>query len=122
MAAKLTEAIRTLGLDLDELHPWVFGLPIVYAVSEITKPGTRGPAPNFFDPWVVVAARHGLASDGNPVLVAAVLEGDCNCAWVLLDVVELLTVCISEEEEVWSRALGDCHRAMDRSCALAESA
>lgn len=114
--------ILTFGSNLDKLHSWILWLASMHAISQIAEPGTRTPAPDLLDPWVIVAARDSLTGNGDPVLVAAVLECDSDCAWVRLDVVELLAVCIAEEQEVRSRTLGDCHRTVDWSYARTKSA
>ena len=81
--------VLTLGLNLNELHPRILRLASVYAIAQVAEPGARAPAPDLLDSGVFVAGGDSLAGDGNPVLVAAVLEGDGDSLGVLLDVVEL---------------------------------
>ena len=81
--------VLTLGLNLDELHPRVLRLASVYPITQVAEPCARAPAPDLLDARVFVASRDSVASDGDPILVAAVLEGDGDGLRVLLDVVEL---------------------------------
>ena len=81
--------VLTLGLNLNELHPRILRLASVYPITQVAEPGAGAPAPDFLDPGVFVAGRDSFTGNGDPVLGAAVLEGDGDSLGVLLDVVEL---------------------------------
>jgi hypothetical protein len=85
----------------------------VHAVSQIAEPGLGALAPDLLDARVGVVACDALAGDGHPVLVAGVEERDVDLWRAVLEVIELLTVGVGEEEEVGTGALGDGHGAAD---------
>ena len=103
----------TLRPDLNQFHPGIFRPTSVHSISQISKPGLGPLGPDFFDARVRVVARHALAGDGDPVLVAGVEEGDGRFGRAVLEVVEFLGVCVGEEEEVGAGAFGDGHGAAD---------
>lgn len=103
----------TLRLNLNQLHPRVLRPTSMHAILQITKPRRGALAPHLLDTRVGVRSRDGFAGDRDPILVARVVEGDVGLFGALLEVVELLAVCVGEEEEVGPCALGDGHGAAD---------
>jgi hypothetical protein len=103
----------TLRPNLNQLHPRVLRPASVHAISQIAEPSFGALAPDLLDARVVVVAGDALAGDGHPVLVAGVDERDVGLGRAVLEVVELLTVRVGEEEEVGPGALGDGHGAAD---------
>ena len=91
----------------------------MHPVSEIAKPRTGAFAVELLDPGVVVASRDSGAGNGDPVLGAAVLEGDLD-GLVVVNVHEFVRVRVGEEEEVRANALGDGHGAGDGPDAAAD--
>ena len=70
-------------------------------VLQVAEPSRNTLVVDLFDARVVVAACDRLACDGDPVLVAAILEVEI-CDGIRLDVIELLAIRVGEEEEVGS--------------------
>ena len=81
-------------------------------VPQIPEPSLQSRTVEILDARVVVGGLDCGARDANPILGAAVLEGDLHGGGVV-DVGELLGVDVGDEEEVWAVALGDGHGAGD---------
>lgn len=82
------------------------------SVLQVTEPSRDALVVDLLDTWVIIAAGDRLACNGDPVLVAAVLEIKV-CNGVCLNVVELLAIGVGEEEEVGSRAFCYGHGSCD---------
>lgn len=59
---------NVVRLELDQRHPWVFGLSVVYTVAEVAEPGRDLLAVDFLDAGVAVVGGGDLAGNGDPVL------------------------------------------------------
>lgn len=97
---------NVLRLDLDQRHPRVLRPSRMNSVAQVSEPSIGALAVTLLDPRIIVARGDNLASDADPVLCAAVLEGD-TCCLVILDILELLGVVVRKEEamEIWKSAL-----------------
>ena len=103
----------TLRLDFNQFYARVLRAARMHAISKVTKPRGYHFGVDFFDSSVVVAARYDFAGNRDPIRVATVLERNVYNL-VLLNVVKFLAVGVGKEEEVWSRALRNCHGTCNR--------
>lgn len=94
----------TLRLELNQLHTWILRPASVDTVLEVTKPRRCTPRPNLLDSGIIVAGGDCLAGNGDPVLVAGVLERNSTLL-SLFKVSKLFAVGIGKEQEVWSSTL-----------------
>jgi len=107
-----------LALDLNQRHARILRPASVLSVTEVTKPCGSSAAPYLLDARITVVCCCGSAGDRSPFLSLKVLEGDLDLL-ILVQVVELLRVCVGEEEEVGTVAAGESHGATNRADTIA---
>lgn len=101
-----------LGLDFNQSHPRIFRASCMRTIAKISKTSGASPGVHLLNPRIIIADVGHLTGNADPILYAAVLEGD-QSGLVVVQVFELLGVVFGEEVKVGAVPLGNLHGAGD---------